>query len=126
MNKVFIFIIILVCSLNIFYFNLKDVLFFPPSEPAIYGFLSNFTKEFPQLKEIGYYSNIKENRGYVLFRIQNSIAPVLINDSVNYDYLFCYSPDFTCRKIILNGSAALVKAYSDQLFLLKRMEENQK
>lgn len=125
MNKFFTVITLIICFLNILYFNLKDVLMFPDTEPPEYIFLKNFNKEYPDIKEAGFYSNI-ENPVYVLYRIQNSIIPAVIKDSVDADYVFCYSPDGLCGQFIMNGYAKLVKAYSNELLLLTKPKEEVK
>ena len=118
MNKFFI-ISIISCAFLSLYGNFKDVSNYPFVYSGVIEQIGDFHKQYPQEKVVGYYSDNK-NTAHIMYRIQNTIMPVFVADSADYDLIFCYSESDACQKVIKNGKAELVKAYFSNLLLIRK------
>ena len=121
MNKYLCIFIIFISFFSVLSF-VKDMKNFPAVQSGEFVFLKSFKNEFPQIKQLGFYSDL-EYPSKILFRIQNTVIPTIVDNNVNYNEVFCYSENFLCHKFVLNGSAILLKQYSDNLFLLQKPKE---
>ena len=118
MNKYFCSFIVLISIFQILS-CFKDFIIYSAIPSGEIDSLKSFTSEFPNIKQIGFYSDI-EFPPEVMYRIQNTIIPVIVDDSINYNEIFCYSENFICQKNIMSGNAILLKQYGKNLFLLQK------
>ena len=122
MNKYFAYLIFVISFITVIFY-IRDFLRFPNNPTGEMSLLKNFTTEFPDIKNPGFYTD-EEDAANVLFRIQNTVMPVFVSNESNYNYVFCYSRNFACQEFLLNGNAILLRKYSQYLFLFQKPEEN--
>lgn len=126
MNKFFLVSIVFISVLNILFFNFKDLLLYNnPQNTSEFSCLKDFHKDFPQIKEVGFFTD-SDYYEYIWYKIQNSTIPVLINPDDNSKYFFCYSENNICNILILNKQTKPIKIYSKNLFFLENIERENK
>jgi len=119
MNKVFIFFSIIVSLYFTFYSNLIDVKKYPSPQLTYFSFLKNFNNDFPNIKEVGFFST-HENQTKTLMKIQSYIMPSIIYPSQDFEYIFCNVPNNGCDFLVNTNQVSLIKKYSEDITLVKR------
>ncbi len=117
MKIFFLKIIIIISFLSIIFELVDTIISLPFSSERTINALKDFHSDFPQIKQIGFYTDAYAPA--ILFPVQNTLIPVIvINDNRNDLYL-CSSENYLCQTLIINGEAEQIKKYSNNLFLLK-------
>lgn len=120
MNKFFILAVIIFSFINLIR-HFFDVYNYPFIPKGTIDELKNFSKEFPDVKSVGFSSDSDEV-AHILYRVQNTVMPVFVEYANEKGTFFCYSLNDYCAQLIESKKAEPLKIYSKELFLLKETE----